>query len=200
MTPATTRATAAGPGELVGPARPLRADARRNRQRILDAAAASFAEEGLAVPIDRIATRAGVGVGTLYRHFPTKDALFEAIVVDRIDGLLGRVDELSHGADAGGAFFTFVAEMVVLATDHKDLLEELGRRQADAPGLKVEVKARLEAAVGRLLREAQAAGAVRGAVDVVEVMCLLMGVCAAAVHAGPTGLVRVVCDGLRPRQ
>lgn len=180
------------------PARPRRADARRNRQRILEAAAAVFADEGLAVPIDVIASRAGVGVGTVYRHFPTKDALFEAIVVDRFDQLLCRVDELSERRDPGEAFFRFIAEMGVLGTEHKDLIEELGRREADAPGLKADVKAHLEAAVGRLLGQAQACGAVRKDVDVTEVMGLLMGTCMAAAHIGSPNLVRVLSDGLRP--
>jgi hypothetical protein len=63
--------------------RPMRADAVKNRARILEAAEEIFATEGVSVPIDTVAERAGLGVGTLYRHFPTKEALFEAIVVDR---------------------------------------------------------------------------------------------------------------------
>src|SRR5271163_45641 len=77
-------AVEAGP---CGPRR-MRADAVKNRQRILEAAEAIFATEGLAVPIDTVAERAGVGVGTLYRHFPTKEALFEAIVIERLLELL----------------------------------------------------------------------------------------------------------------
>ena len=65
----------------------LRADARRNRARILEVAREVFASEGLAVPIDTVATRAGIGVGTVYRHFPTKEALFAAIVSDRVQAL-----------------------------------------------------------------------------------------------------------------
>src|ERR1700689_486109 len=84
--PATDR------GSLV--TRPLRSDAERNRQRLLEAAQQVFAEEGLAVPIDAIAQRAGLGVGTLYRHFPTKEALFEAIVV-------GRMERLGEGGRGG---------------------------------------------------------------------------------------------------
>ena len=69
-------------------ARPMRADAVKNRQRILEAAEEIFATEGVSVPIDAVAERAGVGVGTLYRHFPTKEALFEAIVMARLEYLL----------------------------------------------------------------------------------------------------------------
>ncbi|MBO0886369.1 MAG: helix-turn-helix transcriptional regulator, partial [Acidimicrobiales bacterium] len=67
----------------------LRADARRNRAQILKAAEAVFADHGPGAPIDDVARRAGLGVGTLYRHFPTKEALFEAIVLERIGGLAG---------------------------------------------------------------------------------------------------------------
>ena len=86
--------------------RPLRADARRNRARVLDVAREVFAAEGLTVPIDEIARRAGLGIGTVYRHFPTKEALFEAIVLDRIERLTA-LAESAPGADPGEAFFDF---------------------------------------------------------------------------------------------
>ena len=82
-------------------ARPMRADAVKNRQRILDAAEAIFATEGLSVPIDTVAERAGVGVGTLYRHFPTKEALFEAIVTARLEYLLELARAHAGAADPG---------------------------------------------------------------------------------------------------
>ena len=66
------------------PARPLRADAARNRARVLEVAYETFAAEGLSVPIDEIARRAGVGAGTVYRHFPTKEDLFRAVVESRL--------------------------------------------------------------------------------------------------------------------
>ena len=78
--------------------RPLRADARRNRERILAAATAAFAAEGLSVPLDEIARRAGVGPGTLYRHFPAKETLWEAVLHDRLRRL---ADEAEALHDAG---------------------------------------------------------------------------------------------------
>src|SRR5579872_1691916 len=88
--------------------RAMRADAVRNRTKVLDAARAAFAAEGPAVPLDEIARRAGVGAGTVYRHFPTKEALFEAVIVDR---LLAHAQDaearLSGDGDAGGEFFGF---------------------------------------------------------------------------------------------
>ena len=70
------------------PDRPLRADARRNRERVLRAARDAFAESGYGVPLDEIAARAGVGPGTVYRHFPAKEALFQAVVTARIEDLI----------------------------------------------------------------------------------------------------------------
>ena len=69
---------------MAQPAKPLRADAARNRARVLETAYETFAAEGLSVPIDEIARRAGVGAGTVYRHFPTKEDLFRAVVDSRI--------------------------------------------------------------------------------------------------------------------
>ncbi|HWL86935.1 MAG TPA: helix-turn-helix domain-containing protein, partial [Polyangiaceae bacterium] len=92
--------------------RPLRADALRNRQRVLEVAQAVFATEGLAVPIDEIARRAGLGVGTLYRHFPTKEALFEAIVVSRVQHSIDDARALADAADPGAAFFDFLVRVV----------------------------------------------------------------------------------------
>jgi AcrR family transcriptional regulator len=79
--------------------RPLRADARRNRERILAAATAAFAAEGLAVPLDEIARRAGVGPGTLYRHFPAKEALWEAVLYDRLQRLADEAEVLHRATD-----------------------------------------------------------------------------------------------------
>src|SRR5260370_4133101 len=83
--------------------RAMRADARRNRARVLEVAQAVFATEGLAVPIDEIARRAGVGAGTVYRHFPTKEALFEAIVISRVERLTEEGGSLASAEDPGPA-------------------------------------------------------------------------------------------------
>ena len=81
--------------------RPMRADAVKNRARILEAAEEIFATEGVSVPIDAVAERAGLGVGTLYRHFPTKEALFEAIVVERLERLLETIRTQRAAPDPG---------------------------------------------------------------------------------------------------
>src|ERR1700733_11407116 len=83
----------------VGAMRPMRADAVKNRQRILDAAAEVFATKGVSVPIDLVAAQAGVGVGTLYRHFPNKEALFQAIVLTKVESLAVEADRAADSDD-----------------------------------------------------------------------------------------------------
>jgi AcrR family transcriptional regulator len=181
--------------------RPLRADARRNRAKVLEAAAEVFATQGLAVPIDEVARRAGVGVGTVYRHFPTKEALFEAIVVDRLEALVERAEELSQSQEPGEAMFTFISELVQLAVEKKDLTDELARAGVESEQLLASVKERLERAFDVLLQQSQAAGVVRQDVNRSDVTALVMGCCMAASQQGcrdaTPRLIGVLCDGFR---
>src|ERR1700741_2859748 len=85
-------------GDAAG-GRPMRADAARNREKVLRAAREAFAESGYGVPLDEIAARAGVGPGTVYRHFPAKEALFEAVVAARLADLLEDARERAGAAD-----------------------------------------------------------------------------------------------------
>ena len=180
--------------------RPLRADARRNVDKVLRAAEEVFATEGLAVPIDEIARRAGVGVGTVYRHFPTKQALFQAVVMVRLEALVERARELSGAADPGAAMFTFVSELVDLAVKKRDLTDELVQEGLDDEVHAV-VKGQLQRAFDVLLQRAQKGGAVRDDICSADVTALLMGTCMVADrHAGTEAtsrLVGVICDGLR---
>src|ERR1700747_1883099 len=98
---------------MAEPARPLRADAARNRARVLETAFETFAAEGLAVPIDEIARRAGVGAGTVYRHFPTKEDLFRAVVDSRIRHLIEEGHALLDDLGPGEALFAFLRSMVL---------------------------------------------------------------------------------------
>lgn len=178
-----------------------RADALRNLAKILEAAEEVFAVEGLAVPIDEVARRAGVGIGTVYRHFPTKEALFEAIVLSRLERLVQRAEQLTMAADPGEAMFSFVSELVELAVEKKDIHDELARAGVTSEQLHAGVKERLSAQVDVLLQRAQAAGAVRQDIDLADITALVMGTCLAAGqqgHAASTPrLVAVLCDGLR---
>jgi AcrR family transcriptional regulator len=182
---------------------PRRADARRNIGRVLEAAEELFATQGLAVPIDVVAAKAGVGVGTVYRHFPTKEALFHAVVVARLDALVARAKQLADAPDAGQALFGFVTELADVAAQKKDLTDELARAGIDSEQVHSTIKEELEEAFDFLLRRAQVAGAVREDVTSADVVALLMGACMAADRRGSVGsahlLVGVICDGLRPR-
>lgn len=182
--------------------RPLRADARRNVDKVLRAAEEVFASEGLAVPIDEIARRAGVGVGTVYRHFPTKQALFQAVVIVRLKALVERAKELSEAADAGAALFTFVSELVEVAVKKRDLIDELAKEGMDDEVHAVS-KDDLQKAFEVLLQRAQAGGCVRDDICLADVTALVMGTCMVADrHSGPEAtsrLIGVICDGLRAR-
>src|SRR3984957_7451900 len=90
----------------------MRADAERNKKLIVQAAREVFAAAGLAALIDEIAQRAGVGVGTLYRHFPTKEALFEAIVIEQVEELVEEARRLIRGGDPKTAFFDLLSRLL----------------------------------------------------------------------------------------
>src|SRR6185369_10291950 len=104
-------ADAAGRTADAAGGRPMRADAARNREKVLRAAREAFAESGYGVPLDEIAARAGVGPGTVYRHFPAKEALFEAVVAARITDLVSDARARADADDPGEAFFGFLARI-----------------------------------------------------------------------------------------
>src|SRR5256885_17263867 len=98
---------------MAQPERRLRADAARNRARVLEIAYDTFAAEGLAVPIDEIARRAGVGAGTVYRHFPTKEDLYRAVIEDRLNRIVADGRALLSSDDPGQALFAVLRSMVL---------------------------------------------------------------------------------------
>jgi AcrR family transcriptional regulator len=179
----------------------LRADAQRNRARILEAAEVVFAAEGIAAPVDTIADKAGVGVGTLYRHFPTKEKLCEAILLDRLSTLTLDARALADDQDPAAAFFGFLDHVVDEAAAKRDLFVAVMGAGAEFELAAADVKEELADAMDTLLRRAQAAGAVRSDVTGLTVMSLVGATCQAAAHAGssPAGeLLGIICDGLRP--
>jgi AcrR family transcriptional regulator len=178
--------------------RPLRADARRNRARVLEVAREVFAAEGLAVPIDEIASRAGVGIGTVYRHFPTKEALFEAIVLQRIEVLTEEARAAAGAGDPTEEFFAFFTRMIEMGTVNKALIAGL---VADR-GAVIAASRELHDVLGNLLVRAQQAGGVRTDVSVADLKALMIGALAMERQggSGPAGsMVAIVCDGLRAR-
>jgi AcrR family transcriptional regulator len=172
----------------------MRADAARNRARVLEVAYETFAAEGLSVPIDEIARRAGVGAGTVYRHFPTKEALFEAVVTARVQDLVADARARADASDPGGAFFGFLARIAAESAAKRDL--------PDAISIAGSLREDLNAALDVLLRRAQQAGAVRADVRTPDLIVLLKGILASLADISDPArrdlVFAVVADGLRP--
>ncbi len=181
--------------------RPLRADAQRNRQRVLEAAEAVFASEGIAVPVDVIAEKAGVGVGTLYRHFPTKEKLFEAILVQSIFEIAADARSRLGADDPGAAFFGFLRHLVEESAMKRDLILAMSGAGVAFEVVAADAKEDLKVAVSDLLLAAQGAGVVRGDVTAEMVLSLIGGTCIAAdrphVQCSPLEMLSIICDGLR---
>jgi AcrR family transcriptional regulator len=175
--------------------RPLRADAARNREKVLRAAREAFAESGYGVPLDEIAARAGVGPGTVYRHFPAKEALFEAVVTARITDLVSDARARADAADPGEAFFGFLARIAGEAAAKRDL--------PDAISIGGSLREDLFTALELLLVRAQQAGAVRSGIRTSDLIVLLKGMFASLAGSTDPALrervFTVVADGLRPR-
>lgn len=180
----------------------LRADARRNRARVLAAAMSAFAEQGLSVPLDEVARRAGVGPGTVHRHFPTKESLFEAVVAAGAEDLGARAREAAADADPGAGFYRFCAFLVERTVFNKALCEALetgtGVRPAPRPGVADDVLR----AFTTLLAGARRVGAVRDDVSPDEAWTLCLGCVAMERQRGvsiPLGRMTAMTLGvLRP--
>jgi AcrR family transcriptional regulator len=159
--------------------RPQRADAQRNRRRLLDAATAVFCERGLDVSVGDIAERAGVGRATLFRNFPTKDHLIVAIVVDRLSEAVARGSALLNAPDPGEALFALVDEFVGRQRTDRTLFDALDDAWRSHPEIR-RAHSQLVATLDALVVRAQRAGAVREDVSAVDVLMLLKGVCEAS--------------------
>ena len=186
---------------MAQPARKLRADAARNRARVLDVAYETFAAEGLAVPIDEIARRAGVGAGTVYRHFPTKEALFQAVIADRMQRLIDDGRALLDSEGPGEALFSFLRSMVLQwgATD-RGLVDALAGFGIDIASAAPDAEDAFLAVLDELLRAAQQAGTARPDIGVREVKAILVGCQAMESYNSELAerVTDVVVDGLRP--
>ncbi len=180
--------------------RHLRADAQRNRARILEAAGTLMATHGIDVPIDEVARLAHVGVGTVYRNFPTKGALFEALLMARITPLVSDAQHAADAEDPGDAFVTFVRRLSNEFADFKALADAMAESGIDVSVAKREISGGLIAAVGELLRRAQRAGRIRPDVTIADVSAMMAGLG----HADPSFMdasqrsrcVALVCDSL----
>jgi AcrR family transcriptional regulator len=183
--------------------RPLRADARRNYERLLEAAREAVLRDGAEISLDDIAKRAGVGSGTLYRHFPNRQALLETVFKDQIQQLYERGQALLAGdLDPGAAIEDWLRAFHDYLVGYRGLATTLRGLYANSEALFVESHAQLGAAIDALLERAQEAGAVRRNVLGSDLLRLINGIALAA-EGGPADdgragrLFAVVMDGLR---
>src|ERR1700730_10311530 len=180
--------------------RHLRADAKRNRGRILEAATTLMATHGIDVPIDEIAQLAQVGVGTVYRNFPTKGALFEALLLARITPLVAAARAAAAADEPGEAFVAFVRNLCDEFADFKALADAMVESGVDLSATKSQISGELIDAVSLLLQRAQVSGRIRPDVNISDVSAMMAG----HSHADPMFMdesqrkrcVALVCDSL----
>jgi AcrR family transcriptional regulator len=183
--------------------RPLRADARRNHRRLLAAARVAFTEHGAEASLDDIARRAGVGSGTLYRHFPTRQALMEAVYRDQVEALCAQGYELLDSLPPGDALAAWLRALADYIATKRGLASTLTAIMGDQ-GSQVfaSCKQALFAVATALLTRAQGSGAVRPDADVRDLLMLVHAIAVAAEQApdGAERLLVLVMDGLRHQQ
>jgi AcrR family transcriptional regulator len=183
--------------------RPRRVDAERNKERVLSSAEAVLARDGLSASMRAIAAEAGVGLGTIYRNFPTQEALYQAIIIRRMKALIEEAASLSAAQDPGQAFFGYFSAVVEHAMRTKAIADLLATAGIDPKSGMADVSRDMRQAVEALLARAQRAGAVRPDLRMPELMALLAAACLAAEHNQwdtrlRTSTLAIVFDGMRP--
>jgi len=180
--------------------RPKRADARRNYDKVVTAAREAFAERGASTSLEEIARRAEVGIGTLYRNFPTRQALLEAVYVDEVLGICRAAEEFA-GREPWEALTGWLRRFAAYATTKKALMNELmPYMTAESPTFRY-CRQEIAQAGEPLLEAAQEAGVVRSDVQFMDAMRMVGGIATMA-NADPEQIDRILevaLDGLRPR-
>lgn len=186
------------PASTRGLSKPRRADAVANRARLLAAATDVFEEVGLDAPLDEIARRAGLGAGTLHRHFPTKAALIDATVAEHVHGLAAEAEHQLLADDATTALVDLLTTVIVRGSAAHALADRLRHESGDLDGAVAGPLSDLRAALASLLGRAQRSGGIRGDVDARDLDALLAA--AHTLHTHPAGgerLVRLLWDAIR---
>jgi AcrR family transcriptional regulator len=183
--------------------RPLRADAQRNRDALLAAAVRLFSEQGLGATLDAIAKEAGVGIGTLYRHFPTREALIEAAYRNELQAVCDAAADLLTSAPPEEALRTWMDRFIDYMTTKLGMAEALRAVIASGGNPYAQSRALLVTSIESLLEAAAAGGAIRSDVDADDVLIGLSGVALAAGEparrAQAGRLLDLLMDGLRHR-
>jgi AcrR family transcriptional regulator len=190
------------PRDAAAPGRPLRADARRNVDKIVAAAGFLIALDGADASLEEIARRANVGSATLHRHFPSRRALLEAVFKDRVTALCAKADDLlATEPDPGRALFTWLRALAAHAVTNRGLGASLLQDAAD-PALGATCHAMITAAGDTLLSRARAAELVRPEITVAPLLKLVSAISLAVEHEpdGPAEaerLLTLAIDGIR---
>jgi AcrR family transcriptional regulator len=190
--------SAAAPGAAPG----ARSDARRNRELVLRTAMSLIADQGLEVSLGQVAQRAGVGAGTVYRHFPSKEVLLEAVFAAHIQELSAAAARWAARAAPGDALFGFLLEVIERSAGHRHLCDSLAADRGWPRAVLIGAAQHYHDALDRLLLDARAAGAIRADVRAADMAALITG-CAALCSAHPDQaramrLVRLQLSALRP--
>ncbi|MFJ9816466.1 TetR/AcrR family transcriptional regulator [Streptomyces sp. NPDC101151] len=184
--------------------RPMRADARRNYERLLKVAAEAFAEHGENASLDDIAKRAGVGSGTLYRHFPTRQDLLEAAYVDRMEAMAARADEFAAELPPGEALVEWLNELCAGTIEVRGMKALLGSAVTDGSAVAVTACGTcMKDAARRLVEAAQREGSLRKDIEPIDILRLAHGVASASELANGQGkqirrYLSLLTEGLRP--
>jgi AcrR family transcriptional regulator len=180
-----------------------RADAVRNRERVLEAAKAVFSAGGAAASLEAVARRAGVGIGTLYRHFPTREALYEAVYRREVEQLGDLAEQLKNQAEPVDALRRWLRSNVEFVATKKGMSAALALAAHGSPELHSYTFNRLTEAVGALLDRAIAAGKIRSDTSPEDLLRALVGMCYMQDQPGWQStvlrLLDVFVDGLRVR-
>ncbi len=181
--------------------RPMRKDAQRNRDLLLGVAAEQFAEHGVEVPLEDVARAAGVGIGTLYRHFPTRGALIEAVYRREVAQLCDSVDDLLRTHTADEALEAWMHNFVSYVAAKRGLSAALKDMMAAEPDMFAVTRAHIRDAAAKVLGAAVEAGAIRAVVDAEDLIRAMGAICMATddltYSDRATTLVSVLLDGMR---
>jgi AcrR family transcriptional regulator len=162
------------------PARPMRADARRNHDRLLSEARTSFAAQGTDASLEDIARKAGVGIGTLYRHFPNRQALMNAVFQEALTALLDRSRELAHADQPCTALVEWLGAIITHAGEYRGLAQALMSASGDETSALTSCHVPLRQAGAQLLARAQTSGSVRADVSIDDLLQLTNAIALAA--------------------